>query len=278
MSRPPVAIAAAVLAGFAAIGAAAQQSSDLVSRSEFRVCADPHNLPFSNQKLEGFENKIAALLAKDLNEPVGYTWFPQTVGFVRNTLLAYRCDVVMGTVTGGEMMDDTNPYYHTAYMIVTRAADGIAATSLADPVFAEKRIGLIAGTPPTDLLIRHDLMAHVTTYALLVDTRYEAPSRQMLQDLAEKKIDVALVWGPYAGYFIARDRMPLSAALLASEPDGPKLDYHIAMGVRPGETAWRRTLNRGIAKHRDEITAILMDYNVPLLDEQNRLITEAATR
>jgi ABC-type amino acid transport substrate-binding protein len=148
------AVAAALLAGSAVFPAVAQQSSDLVSRSEFRVCADPNNLPFSNEKLEGFENKLADLVAKDLNEPVGYTWFPQTVGFVRNTLLANRCDVIMGTVAGGEMMDDTNPYYHSAYMVVTRSADNIAAVSLADPVFADKRIGVIAGTPPTDLLLR----------------------------------------------------------------------------------------------------------------------------
>jgi quinoprotein dehydrogenase-associated probable ABC transporter substrate-binding protein len=271
------AVAAALLAGSAVFPAVAQQSSDLVSRSEFRVCADPNNLPFSNEKLEGFENKLADLVAKDLNEPVGYTWFPQTVGFVRNTLLANRCDVIMGTVAGGEMMDDTNPYYHSAYMVVTRSADNIAAVSLADPVFADKRIGVIAGTPPTDLLLRHKLMPRVAWYSLEVDTRYDSPARQMLQDLAEGKIDVALLWGPFAGYYIAHDHLPLHAALLASEPGGPKLDYHVAMGVRPGETAWRRTLNRIVGKHQDEITRFLLDYGIPLLDEQNRPITEATT-
>ena len=276
MNRPAATIALAVLAGALAAPAGAQLSTDLVSRSEFRVCADPHNLPFSNDKQAGFENKIAELIAKDLNEPVGYTWFPQTVGFVRNTLLADRCDVVMGTVSAGEMMDDTNPYYRSAYMIVTRADDNIAATSLADSALAGKRFGLIAGTPPTDLLLKHNLLAQTASYSLLIDTRYESPSRQMLQDLIDKKIDVALLWGPYAGYFIAEEHLPLHAALLASEPNGPKLDYYIAMGVRPGETAWRRTLNRSILKHQDEITRILLDYHVPLLDAQNRLITDAS--
>ena len=263
-----------VLAGSVA-SASAQITTDLVSRSEFRVCADPNNLPFSNDKQQGFENKIAELIATDLKEPVGYTWFPQSVGFVRNTLLANRCDVVMGTVAGGGMMDDTNPYYHSAYEIVTRSADAIGATSLADPIFADKRIGLIAGTPPTDLLLRHQLMPRVVSYSLQVDTRYDSPARQMLQDLVEDKIDVALLWGPFAGYFIRHDKLKLHAALLSAEPDGPKLDYHIAMGVRPGETEWRRTLNRSIARHREEITRILLDYGVPLLDEQNRPITEA---
>lgn len=278
MTRSLAAVAAALAAWPIAFGAAAQQASELVSRSELRVCADPHDLPFSNDKLQGFENKIAALIAQDLNEPVAYTWFPQTVGFVRNTLLAYRCDLVMGTVTGGEMMDDTNPYYHSAYMVVTRSADAIAATSLADPVLADKRIGLIAGTPPTDLLLRHRLMAHTTSYSLQVDTRFESPPRQMLEDLVDGKIDVGLLWGPFAGYFLMRDHLPLHAAMLSAEPDGPKLDFHIAMGVRPGETAWRRTLNRRIASHQQEITRILLEYGVPLLDEQNRPITEATTR
>jgi len=275
MTRLVLALAAP-LAGFLAFAAAAQTGADLVSRSELRVCADPRNMPFSNDKLEGFENKIAELIARDLNEPVRHVWFPQTVGFVRNTLGAYRCDVVIGTVAGGEMMDDTNPYYHTAYTIVTRAADGIAAASLADPAFADMRIGVVAGTPPTDLLIRHHRMAHATPYSLRVDTRYEAPSRQMLDDLVGGKIDVALVWGPFAGYYISHDHLPLSAAFLASEPDGPRLDYHIAMGVRPGEAAWRRTLDRAIAKHQDEITRILLNYGVPLLDERNRPMTAVA--
>lgn len=277
MMRFAAAIAAVVLAVCANAPALAQLSTDLVSRSEFRVCADPHNLPFSNDKLQGFENKIADLIAKDLNEPAGYTWFPQTVGFVRNTLLANRCDVVMGTVSAGEMMDDTNPYYHSGYMIVTRADDNITATAIGDPAFAGKRFGLIAGTPPTDLLLRHHLLAQTQSYSLLIDTRYESPSRQMLQDLMDKKIDVALLWGPYAGYFVAEEHLPLRAALLASEPDGPKLDYYIAMGVRPGEPRWRRTLNRSVAKHQDEITRILLDYHVPLLDAQNRLVSEAGT-
>jgi quinoprotein dehydrogenase-associated probable ABC transporter substrate-binding protein len=276
MSRLAAAIAAALLAAGFAVPAGAQLSTDLVSRSEFRVCADPHNLPFSNDQLQGFENKIAALIAKDLNEPVGYTWFPQTVGFVRNTLIADRCDVVMGTVAGGEMMDDTNPYYRSAYMIVTRSDDNITATALGDPALAGKRFGLIAGTPPTDLLLKHKLLAQTTSYSLLIDTRYESPWRQMLQDLIDKKIDVALLWGPYVGYFIAEEHLPLHAALLAGEPNGPKLDYYIAMGVRPGETAWRRTLNRLILKHQDEIIRILLDYHVPLLDAQNRLISDAA--
>jgi quinoprotein dehydrogenase-associated probable ABC transporter substrate-binding protein len=272
-------LVATALAGSVAFAAAAEDESlDLVSHTAFRVCADPSGLPYSNDKLQGYENKIAPIFAADLHEPVRYTWFPRTVGFVHRTLLAYRCDLVMTTVAGGAELETTNPYYRSGYMLVTRAADGITAASLSDPVFAGKRFGVIAGTPPSDMLVHHDMMPRTVSYARLVDTRYEDPGRQMLLDLADRKIDVALLWGPIAGYFIAALHLPLHAALLASEPGGPRLDYRIGMGVRHGETAWRRTLNRLIARNQAEITRILLDFHIPLLDEQNRLITAANMR
>jgi len=241
----------------------------LASETEFRVCADPSNLPFSNQAGEGFENKLAEMFAGYVKKPLTYAWFPQIVGFYRNTLFAHQCDVVMGTVSGGEMVDTTNPYYHTAYVIVTRDDDHITATNLGDPVFADKKIGVVAATPPTDLLAKHHLLAHVTPYHLTVDTRIEAPAKTMLHDLVDKKIDVALVWGPFAGYYIHREHLPLHMDFLESEPDGPRLDYRIAMGVRPADVAFRRTLNALIRAHQDEINALLLSYGIPLLDEQN---------
>ena len=263
--------AAAFAALFLALPAAsfAQPAApSLASTSEFRVCGDPANLPFSNQAHEGFENKISDLFAGYLHEPVTNVWFPQIVGFYRNTLFAHRCDVVMGTVAGGEMVDTTNPYYHTGYMIVTRNADHIASVDLGDPVFSDKKIGLIASTPPTDIVARHHLLAHVKPYNLTVDTRVEAPAKTLLLDLVAGKIDVGLVWGPFAGYYIKHDHLPLAMAFLPAEPGGPRLDYRIAMGVRPSDVTFRRTLNDLIRKHQDEITAILNDYGIPLLDEQ----------
>jgi quinoprotein dehydrogenase-associated probable ABC transporter substrate-binding protein len=258
-------------------GAMAQTRTDLVSRTELRVCADPHNLPFSDENREGFENKIADLVGQELHLPVTYVWFPQVIGFVRNTLGARRCDVVMGTVSGAEMMDTTNAYYHSGYMIVTRTEDGITARTLNDPAFADKHIGLIAATPPTDLLLRHNLMTHTTSYALTVDTRFESPSRQMLQDLVDQKIDVGLLWGPFAGYYITHDHLPLRMVLLDAEDSPLRLDYHIAMGVRPGEPEWRRRLNDVLRRRQDDITHILVTYGIPLLDEQNRLIVGTET-
>ncbi len=267
--------AAAVVAPWAQ--AAAQPAApSLASSSEFRVCGDPANLPFSNEKREGFENKIADLFGGYLHEPVTAVWFPQIVGFYRNTLFAHRCDVVMGTVAGGDMVDTTNPYYHTGYVIVTRSADHIDATDLGAPVFADKKIGLIAATPPTDVVARHHLLAHVTPYNLTVDTRVEAPARTLLLDLVAGRIDVGLVWGPFAGYYIKHDHLPLAMAFLPEEPGGVRLDYRIAMGVRPSDVAFRRTLNDLINKHQDEITAILLDYGVPLLDEQGHPVAPQA--
>ena len=264
---------AAALALLGVISTAAPawaQRAELISRTELRVCADPNNLPFSNQAHEGFENRIAELIGADLGLPVSYVWFPQVVGFVRNTLRARECDLVMGAVAGDTVMDTTNAYYHTGYMIVTRAAEGITATAIGDPALADRRIGLVAATPPTDLAVRHGLMPHVRAYSLAVDTRAGNPARAMLQDLADGAIDVALVWGPVAGYAIRHDGMTLHAAFLQPEPDAPRLDYRIAMGVRANEPEWRRRINQAITRQQAGIDQVLAEYGVPLLDEQNR--------
>jgi quinoprotein dehydrogenase-associated probable ABC transporter substrate-binding protein len=239
-------------------------------RSELRVCADPSNLPYSAQDQTGFENKIASLLADDMHLHVTYTWFPQVTGFVRNTLGAQKCDLVMGTVSGEDMMANTTAYYHTGYMIVTRTADKITATSLGDPIFKDKKIGLIARTPPVDQVVKHDLTRQVVPYDLVTDTRVVQAPRELLKDLAKGEVDVALVWGPQAGYFIKQDKLPLTAAFLTQEEGGARLDYHIAMGVRATDTEWRRQISDEIVKNKDKIQAILEEYGVPLMDEQNK--------
>ena len=265
--------AAAVFA--LATPALAQVPNDLVSRTSLRVCADPHDLPFSNQQGEGVENKIAELLGHDAGLPVAYTWFPDSQGFVRATLMRHLCDVVMGTVAGGDM-DTTDSYYHTGYVIVTREADHIKATSVGDPSLATKKFGLVARTPPTDLLVRHNLLDQTKFYPLVVDTRVEQPTHEMLMDLVDKKIDVALIWGPFAGYYIKHDHLPLKLAVLDGEPGVPRLDYHIAMGLRPSDIAFRRKLSQLVVKDQDKITQILQTDGIPLIDEQNHLIEASA--
>ena len=257
------------------MAARAQDVAQLVSRTALRVCADPHDLPFSNEQQQGFENKIADLVGKSMGLPVQYTWFPDSQGFLRATLMRDRCDVVVGTVVGNTDVSTTEPYYHTGYMIVTRDEDHITATNLGDPSLASKRFGLIAETPPTNLLVQHNLMDQTHIYPLVIDTRVNQPSHDMLQDLVAHKIDAALLWGPFAGYYIHHDNLKLHAAFLdAKTSGGIRLDYHIAMGVRPSDTDFRRALNRVIAKQTAGIAAILTDFGIPMLDEQGRAIAQ----
>jgi len=272
ISRAPLVLAIAFLAS----GAHAQVA-DLVSHTALRVCADPSDLPFSDDKKEGFENKIAEVIGQDLGLPVTYVWFPRIGAFARQTLQKRLCDLVTGTVSGDDEMDTTTPYYHSGYMIVSRADAGIDATAVGNSALADKKIGLIAATPPTDLLVRHDLMPRVTSYSLSVDSRFESPARQLVQDIVDRKIDVGLLWGPIAGYYISHEHLPLKAAFLAAEPDSTRLDYRIAMGLRAGEPEWRRRINQAVQRRQAEIARILADYGVPLLDEQNRSVEAEPT-
>jgi quinoprotein dehydrogenase-associated probable ABC transporter substrate-binding protein len=251
---------------------AAAQTADIANRSVLKVCADPNDLPFSNEKKEGFENKIAELLAAGFGLKVEYTWFPQIIGFAHNTLQAHRCDLVIGTVAGDEVMDTTNPYYFTTYVMVYRSDKGLAFAGLSDPGLASLRLGVVSATPPSDLLVRHDLMAHAKPYHLTIDTRAESPTHQMVEDIVDGTIDVGFLWGPIAGYYRKHDKLPLSLVPLEDEPGAARMKYHIAMGVRGNEPEWRRRINAAILKQQPQITAILRDYGVPLLDEQGNLI------
>jgi quinoprotein dehydrogenase-associated probable ABC transporter substrate-binding protein len=260
-----------VLLGVLFIGGGPCSAQDIVDRSALKICADPNNLPFSNEKKEGFENKIAEVMGNELGLPVDYAWFPQVIGFVRNTLQAHRCDLVMGTVAGDEIMQTTNPYYFTTYVMLYRSDKGLAAEGPQDPRLAELRLGVVGGTPPADLLVRHDLMAHTKPYELAVDTRYQSPTHEMVQDIVDGTIDVGFLWGPIAGYYRKHDGLPLTLVPLKSEPGAARMEYHIAMGVRANEPEWRRRVNAAILKRQPEITAILRDYGVPLLNEQGEL-------
>jgi quinoprotein dehydrogenase-associated probable ABC transporter substrate-binding protein len=250
----------------------AAQTADIVDRSALKVCADPNNLPFSNEKKEGFENKIAEVMGAALGLKVEYTWFPQVIGFVRNTLQAHRCDLVMGTVAGDDIMQTTNPYYYTTYVMLYRSDKRLALQGLQDPRLASLRLGVVGATPPSDLLVRHDLMSHAKPYQLTVDTRAESPTHQMVQDVVDGTIDVGFLWGPIAGYYRKHDELPLTLVPLEDEPGAARMKYHIAMGVRGNEPEWRRRVNAVILEQQPEITAILRDYGVPLLNEQGEPI------
>jgi quinoprotein dehydrogenase-associated probable ABC transporter substrate-binding protein len=249
-----------------------QAPGEILDRTELRVCADPNNLPFSNEKGEGFENRIAQMVGDELKLPVKFVYFPQVIGFVRNTLQAHTCDLIIGTAAGDDIVQTTSPYYYSTYVAVYRRDKGFDFKGFDDPALKSMHIGIVSGTPPSDLLIRHDLMATAKPYALMVDTRYESPTQEMIDDIEKGVVDVGLLWGPIAGYYAKGAKEPFVMAPIPNEAGAPRMDYHIAMGVRINEPEWRRRINAAITKRREDVMAILRDYGIPLLDEQGRLM------
>jgi quinoprotein dehydrogenase-associated probable ABC transporter substrate-binding protein len=275
-----VAMLASVASGAAPVrsshaqGAGLDSSLELIDPNVLRVCADPHNLPFSNDKGEGFENKLVEMLAQKLNRKLAYAWYPQSVGFVRNTLGAHRCDVIPGFPQGDELVQSTNPYYRTAYALVVRPGDGFDdIDTLADPRLKTRRIGIVAGTPPATYLAVNGLMDRAKPYPLVVDTRVDSSAAAMMADLASREIDVAIMWGPMAGYYARQVNPPMRVRLLTKDTGGPQLAYRIAMGVRATDQNWKRLLNRLIAENRADINLLLIGFGVPLLDEKDQPIS-----
>ena len=251
------------------------QRVDLVDRTALRVCSDPANLPFSNDKGEGFENKIAEVVAADLKVPVEYTWFPQAIGFIRQTLFAKRCDVVMGYAQGDDLVLNTNHYYRSTYALVLRKGSDLdGVDNLEDPRLRGKRIGIIAGTPPTTAMALLGLMERAKPYPFMVDRRYESPAERMIEDIQSSDIDAGVLWGPIAGYFAPKVSGDLKVVPFLKDAAGQRMAYRITFGVRPLEDEWKRQLNGIIAKRQGDIDAILLQFGVPLLDEQSNLITK----
>ncbi len=252
----------------------ADLSFELVDPKVLRVCADPRNLPFSDEKGEGFENKLAELFAEKLQKKLDYMYFPQATGFVRMTLAAHRCDVIMGFPQGDELVQGTNPYYRTAYALVAKSGSGLEdVASLGDDRLKGKRLGIVAGTPPATNMAANGLMANARPYPLMIDTRVDSSVDTMIKDLTAGEIDAGVLWGPMAGYYAKHANPPLHVTPLVKETSGPKLIYRIGMGVRPSDQNWKRVLNRLIQENQPEINKILLDFGVPLLDENDRPIT-----
>jgi quinoprotein dehydrogenase-associated probable ABC transporter substrate-binding protein len=258
----------------------ADLSIELVDPKVLRICADPRNLPFSNEKGEGFENKLGELFAEKLQKKLDYMYFPQATGFVRMTLAAHRCDVIMGFPQGDDLVQGTNPYYRTAYALVAKQGRGLDdVATLEDARLKGKHIGIVAGTPPATNMAVAGLMANAKPYPLMIDTRFDSSSAAMIKDLMSGEIDGAVLWGPIAGYYAKQASPPLHVTPLVKETSGPKLAYRIGMGVRPADQNWKRQLNRLIQENQPAINKILLDFGVPLLDENDRPITaETATK
>src|SRR5437870_1376625 len=205
-------------------------SIELVDPKVLRVCADPRNLPFSNEKGEGFENKLAEFFAEKLQKKLDYMYFPQATGFVRMTLGSHRCDVIMGFPQGDDLVQGTNPYYRTAYALVAKAGSGLEdVATLGDERLKGKHIGIVAGTPPATNMAVNGLMADAKSYPLMIDTRIDSSAEAMINDLTSGKIDAAILWGPMAGFYARKASPPLHVTPLVKETAGPKLAFRIGM-------------------------------------------------
>jgi mxaJ protein len=241
-----------------------------------RVCADPNNLPFSNQRGEGFENKIAELLAHDLGERVEYTWWAQRRGFFRNTLKAGICDVVIGLPSGFEMALTTKPYYRSTYVFLYRKDRGLSINSLDDPLLKNLKIGVqIIGddqsnAPPAHALTRRNIVTNVKGYTLYGDYSRPNPPARIVDAVANHDVDLAIVWGPLAGYFAKESRVPLEVVPVSPQIDQPFLPFvfDISMGVRREDQDLKDQLEQILDKRRAEIDQILQDYKVPRVDRE----------
>ncbi len=273
-------IAASVAAALLTATPLAAQPTDLVSRTTFRVCADPANAPESVKDGSGFENKIADLMAGTLDRPLQYFWSPMAMGFVRRTLLSYNCDVIIGFAQGEDMVMTSNAYYTSAYVLVAPEDGDLAdVTSLADPRLKGREIGVIAGTPPASYLARYGLMPTVRGFNLSVDRRIESPNEDILAALQSGELDIAVMWGPIAGPLIKQGGLPLKLTPLINEPKpegAPRLFYRVSMGVRNGEDVWKRELNSTLRKVQPDIDAILRDAGVPLLNDMGTALKPEA--
>jgi quinoprotein dehydrogenase-associated probable ABC transporter substrate-binding protein len=249
-------------------------SVELVDPKVLRVCADPRSMPFSDEAREGFEDRLAELFAAKLGKTVEYTYYPRAVGFVRNTLNALKCDVVMGDVQGDDLVQTTNPYYHAFYALVVRSGTGFDdVQSLGDPRLKGKHIGVIAGTPPATIMANIGLIGDAKPFPLMVDTRYDAPSKAMIDEIAAGTLDAGVLWGPIGGYYAKHASTPLTVIPLLHEHGAP-MDFRISMGVRRSDQDWKRTLNRLIGENQDAINKVLIEYGVPIVDEEGKAITQ----
>ncbi len=243
-----------------------------------RVCADPNNLPFSNEREEGFENRLADLVAVDLRATVEYTWWAQRRGFVRNTLRAGECDVIMGVPSSYELARPTRPYYRSSYVFVSRASSGIDIRSFDDPALQDLRIGVhiigddYANAPPAHALSARGMITNVVGYSIYGNYAEPNPPARLVEAVSRGDIDLAVVWGPLAGYFAARQPERLNLVPVSPEVDLPFLPFvfDISMGVRREDAALQEQLDRILVRRAAEIDALLDAYGIPYVKRIRR--------
>ncbi|WP_324353803.1 quinoprotein dehydrogenase-associated putative ABC transporter substrate-binding protein [Methyloceanibacter sp.] len=272
-----------LIAGALSIAAVLGLGGALAAEADvLRVCADPGNLPFSNDKGEGFENKLAELLAERLGRELSYTWFTENTGYVPNTIGKDACDIVMGYAQGTGLIEDTNPYYYASYVLITRAGDDRLKdiASLSDPRLKSKRIGLVARTPPASILAMHGLIANAKPFDFRSGESQSLVAQEMIAEIGSGELDAGILWGPVGGYYAARSGVPLVVVPLIKESAGPTTVYGITLGVRPNDPSFKHQVNKVLADNRDEIEALLQAYDVPVLDHEGRVVAQggAGTR
>lgn len=248
------------------VGAA--RAEEVKDAKELKVCGDPNNLPFSNEKLEGIENKLANVIAKDLGMTVAYTWWPHQRGVVKRALNTGRCDVMLGIPTGYDLVLWTKPYYRTGYVIAYRKRPGFKIRSLDDPQLKSLKVGVLVNTPPHLALAERGIVDNVVGYQLMFDSNFHAEDYpgKLVEDMIAGQVDVALVWGPIAGYFAKKKNAPIEVVPLEDSPDGSThYAFNIAMGVRKKDTELRDKLDESLVRKHDEIEHVLKDFGVPLL-------------
>ena len=245
-------------------------NEESASAQAFRVCADPNNLPYSNQDQEGFENKIAEVLARELGQVVDYTWRPQRRGFLRNTLNAGKCDVVMGIPADLDSVLTTRPYYRSSYAFVYPEEAAYQLSSLDDPVLKYLKIGVhligddYTNSPPAHVLSSRGIVENVVGYSVFGDYAQDSPPGKIVEAVASKEIDTAIIWGPIAGYFAKEQAVALHVSPVLADADSGSFlfAYDIALGVRPDDEELRNTLNTLLDQYSEEIHAILIQYGI----------------
>jgi mxaJ protein len=241
---------------------------------ELRVCADPNNLPFSNERGEGFENKIAELVAGELAEPIHYTWWAQRRGFLRHTLNARACDVVIGLPSAMDMTATTKPYYRSTYVFVTRRDRHLRVRDLEDPRLHQLRIGVqLIGddgmnSPPAHALSRRGIIENVVGFSVIGDYNTDSPPSRIVSAVADDEVDVAVAWGPLAGYFASRQPVALDVTPVPPVYESRELpfSFSISMGVRKDDSQLRLKLNDFIDRRRPDIERILEEFHVPQME------------
>jgi quinoprotein dehydrogenase-associated probable ABC transporter substrate-binding protein len=250
------------------------------SKTALRVCADPNNLPFSNEKREGFENKIAELLGREMNLPVEYTWWAQRRGFFRNTLRAGVCDVVIGVPESFELAATTAPYYRSTYVFVTRRDRRLEIKSLDDEALKDLKIGVVmigddgTNTPPAHALAARGITKNVVGFMIYGDYREPNPPARIVDAVARGEVDVAIVWGPIAGFFAKKEKAALKIEPVTPQIDLPYLPlvYDISVGVRRGEDDLKTQIERILTRRRGEIEKILDAFDVPRAGAETALL------